>query len=141
MNKSEVMIDENLNFLCIYWMKPDGSFHTTQFFVPAFYSPHRLKSRCPLDNLRIVFRKQWNIYDVAFLQKLLTAFTRQLFSQENSTTDVPLGSRYTSGECLNQKTRTFPWFGCRYERSVNLFSFEKILIQIWSDILQLDFFV
>ena len=46
--------------------------------------------------LKGVFRTLSNIWDEAFLRKLLTAFTRWLFLQKCSIVDLRLGSKYAS---------------------------------------------
>ena len=45
---------------------------------------------------RIIFRTHSNVYDEAFLQKQITAFSRWIFSQRSSFVDVWLGSKYAS---------------------------------------------
>ena len=47
---------------------------------------------------RGVFETQPDIYDGAFLQRYLAAFSRFFFLQKHSITDVQQGSKYGSGE-------------------------------------------
>ena len=47
-------------------------------------------------NTRGVLRTQLNIYDGAFLPKLLMNFSRQLFLSKNSIVDFRLVSKYAS---------------------------------------------
>ena len=44
----------------------------------------------------VPFRTQSDIYDKVFLRENLTAKSRELFSQKNSTLDVRLGSKYAT---------------------------------------------